>query len=99
MITRIRSWTALAGRTPELAVVLKQIAAIAAKASGTPPGIVATTVGGSLGEVSLILTGDGVDAHDEIIAKLIANPEISALITKLASVVESSGREVIYRHV
>jgi hypothetical protein len=44
MITRIRSWTALAGRGAELAGVLKQIAEIAAKASGTPPGIVATTM-------------------------------------------------------
>jgi hypothetical protein len=99
MITRIRSWTALAGRGAELAGVLKQIAEIAAKASGTPPGIVATTIGGSLGEVSLILTGDGVDAHDEIIAKISANPEISALTSKLATMVETTGREVIYRHV
>ena len=54
MITRVMTWTAQPGRGLELVAVLKEVAALSAKINGVSPPVVATTVGGAIGEVSLI---------------------------------------------
>ena len=53
MITRVMSWTALPGKGLEVVAVLKEVAALSGKINGVAP-VVATTVGGAIGEVSLI---------------------------------------------
>ena len=98
MITRIRTFTASAGKAAELVALLKEIASKAAHLSGRPVPPVAVTVGGNLSEASLIMHGDGVDMHDEILAKLIAHPEIAPLVEKLFSITDD-GYDTIYRHI
>ena len=99
MITRIRTWTALPGKGFELVAVLKEISATAARISGLPQSAVPVSVGGDLGEASLIISAESVDQSDENIAKIIAHPEFAPLIGKLTPLVEGGGFEQIYRHV
>src|SRR5271170_1102065 len=98
MITRIRTFTAAKGKTRELIALLKEIGATVSRIMGLPAPPVAVTIGGDLNKVSLIMEVDGVDAHDELIAKLIAHPEIAPLNEKLFTLIES-GYDTIYRHV
>jgi hypothetical protein len=98
MITRIRTFTVVAGKGPEAIALLKEIAQIAARIHNRPTSDVAVTVGGDLSEVSLIMRGDGVDSHDEIIARSSAHPEIAPLLTRLFPLMTSAS-ERVYRHV
>jgi hypothetical protein len=98
MITRIRTFTPAKGKRQELIALLKEIGATASRILGRPAPPVAVTIGGDLNKVSLIMEVDGVDAHDELIAKLIAHPEIAPLNEKLFPLIES-GYDTIYRHV
>ena len=98
MITRIRTFTAASGKAPQVIALLKEIAETASRLSGRPLPTVAVTVGGDLSEVSLIMHADGIDMHDEILAKSSAHPEVAPLIDKVFPLIES-GFDTIYRHV
>ena len=98
MITRIRTFTAAKGKTRELIALLKEIGAAVSRIMGLPAPPVAVTIGGDLNKVSLIMEVDGVDAHDELIAKIIAHPEIAPLNDKLFPLIETV-YDTIYRHV
>ncbi len=98
MITRIRTFTISAGKGAEAIALLKEIAKIAARIHNGPPSDIAVTIGGDLSEVSMIMRGDGVDSHNELIAKTSANPEIAPLVTKLFPLM-TSATERVYRHV
>lgn len=97
MITRIRTFTAAVGKAPEVVALLKEIAETAARLSGRPVPPVAVTVGGDLSEVSLIMHGDGVDMHDEVLTKAVAHPEVAPLLEKLWLRIDSV-YDSIYRH-
>jgi hypothetical protein len=49
-------------------------------------------------EVSLIMHGDGVDSHDEIIAKSSQSAEVAPHLAKLFPLIESAF-DTIYRHI
>ena len=98
MITRIRTFTAAAGKSPEVIALLKEITQAAARIHNRPVSDVVVTVGGDLSEVSMIMRGDGVDSHDELIMKSMQHPEIAPLLGKLFPLIQS-GVETIYRHV
>jgi biotin synthase-like enzyme len=98
MITRIRTFTVTAGKAPEAISLLKEIAQAAARVHNRTPSEIAVTLGGDLSEVSMIMRGDGVDSHDEIIAKSSAHPEIAPLLTRLFPLL-TSATEKVYRHV
>jgi len=66
MITRVMTWTAQPGRGLELVAVLKEVAALSAKINGVSPPVVATTVGGAIGEVSLIAQAESVEITDTL---------------------------------
>ena len=98
MITRIRTFSAVKGKRQELIALLKEIGATVSRINGRPAPPIAVTIGGDLHKVSLIMEVDGVDAHDEQIAKLLAHPEIAPLNEKLLALIES-GNDTLYRHV
>jgi hypothetical protein len=98
MITRIRTFTVAAGKSREVIALLKEITQTAARINNRPASDVAITVGGDLSEVSLIMHGDGVDTHDEILMKSTLHPEIGPMLDKLFPLIES-GFDTIYRHV
>jgi hypothetical protein len=98
MITRIRKFTVVAGKGAEVIGLLKEITQAAGRLNNRPPSDVAITVGGDLSEVSMIMRGDGVDSHDEIIAKSSQHPEIAPKLAKLFPLIQSAS-DTIYRHV
>jgi hypothetical protein len=98
MITRIRTFTVVAGKQQEVIALLKEITQAAARIHDRAPSDVALTVGGDLSEVSLIMHGDGVDSHDEIIAKSSQSAEVAPHLAKLFPLI-TSANETIYRHV
>src|SRR5579863_446134 len=98
MITRIRTFSIAAGKGPEAIALLKEITQAAARIHNRPASDVALTVGGDLSEVSLIMRGDSVDSHDEILAKSTQHPEIAPKLAKLFPLMESAF-DTIYRHV
>src|SRR5271165_6025002 len=98
MITRVMSWTALPGRGVEVVAVLKEVAALSAKINGVAPPVVATTVGGAIGEVSLIAQAESVDAGIARVAKNMENSEMVSLLAKLTTLVADGGFDQIYRH-
>jgi len=98
MITRVMTWTAQPGRGLELVAVLKEVAALSAKINGVAPPVVATTVGGAIGEVSLIAQAESVDAASARVAKNMENSEMVALVAKLTTLVADGGFDQIYQH-
>ena len=98
MITRVMTWTAQPGRGLELVAVLKEVAALSAKINGVAPPVVATTVGGAIGEVSLIAQAESVDAASARVAKNMENSEMVALVAKLTTLVADGGFDQICQH-
>jgi hypothetical protein len=98
MITRIRRFTVTAGKGAEAIALLKDITQTAGRLHNRTPSDVAITVGGDLSEVSLIMHGDGVDSHDEIITKSSEHPELAPKLAKLFPLLQSA-HDTIYRHV
>jgi hypothetical protein len=99
MITRLRSWIALPGKAPELIAILKEISAAAAALHGREASPVAVSVGGDLGEVTLIMSAASIEEQDDRVAKALADPTIAALVAKIPALIADSGYEQIYRHV
>ncbi len=98
MITRVLTWTALPGKGLEVVAVLKEVAALSGKINGVAPPVIATTVGGAIGEVVLIAQAESVDAALARVAKNMQNSEMAALLTKLATLVAESGFDQLYQH-
>ena|SRR5271165_4547372 len=99
MYTIIRTSAAMPGKMGELVAIFKESAALGKRLSDGDGGVVATSVGGTFGEVSLIWQVESLAAYEEAMKKFTSNAEAAALLAKAAAcVVPHCTTDRIYQH-